>query len=31
MRDTHAILGVIQHSHQYLDSLLEKDSSSMGV
>lgn len=31
MRDTHAILGVIQSSHQFLDKLLEKDNDHMGM
>ncbi|HKL84951.1 MAG TPA: methyl-accepting chemotaxis protein [Treponemataceae bacterium] len=31
MRDTHAILGVIQRSHKYLDTLLEKSDESMGM
>jgi len=31
MRDTHAILGVIQSSHTFLDKLLETDSGRMGM
>lgn len=31
MRDTHAILGVIQSSHKYLDTLLEKSNDQMGM
>ncbi|MBN2812394.1 methyl-accepting chemotaxis protein [Treponema zuelzerae] len=31
MRDTHAILGVIQSSHHFLDTLLEQSSDSMGL
>ena len=31
MRDTHAILGVIQTSHSFLDTLLEQNDSDMGV
>ncbi len=31
MRDTHAILGVIQSSHAFLDTLLAKDDDSMGM
>ncbi len=31
MRDTHAILGVIQSSHNFLDTLLEKTTDDMGM
>ncbi|HPO02393.1 MAG TPA: methyl-accepting chemotaxis protein [Treponemataceae bacterium] len=31
MRDTHAILGVIQSSHHFLDTLLEQSSDNMGL
>lgn len=31
MRDTHTILGVIQSSHSFLDTLLEKNNDSMGM
>lgn len=31
MRDTHAILGVIQSSHTFLDTLLEKTTDDMGM
>jgi len=31
MRDTHAILGVIQSSHGFLDTLLEKTTDDMGI